>query len=158
MDASDASFMDTDSELEETATNIEISAASDSVTSDIHTFCLVGDNIDKSIKPRYMRVHQGNQLLHYFHYIAIADRIDFSHLSIRQPVPPTIPYKECAKSLLPSVADNQALKRNMITLVSRILVTNVDSLNFNFCDVVDWHIPTAYQDEMSKESEVVKLQ
>lgn len=118
------------------------------------TYSIVGDNLDKTIRPRYMRVGSGNRLFHYFHHIAIADRIDVSNLSITPPAPPRISHKKCAMSLL---LDDQALKRNMITLVSRILVNHVEPYQFAFSDVVDWHIPQDYQAEMSKETEVVRI-
>ena len=34
-------------------------------------YTIVGDNIDKTVKPRYMRAEsQGNNSLHYFHFFA----------------------------------------------------------------------------------------
>ena len=42
---------------------------------------ICGDNIDKSVKHRYMRSDfQVSSSLHYFHSYATADRIDFSKL------------------------------------------------------------------------------
>ena len=39
---------------------------------------LVGDNIDKGVKARFMRVEQHcGQSLHYFHFCAIQNMIDF---------------------------------------------------------------------------------
>eukprot|EP00731_Ephydatia_muelleri_P006970 Em0003g1218a len=43
-------------------------------------FRLVGDNIDKSIKPRDMRLSHQSNLLHYFNVYAVRDRIDFHDL------------------------------------------------------------------------------
>ena len=45
---------------------------------------LCGDNIDKTVKPRYMRsdTHK-TESIHYFHSYAIANRVDFSDLSER---------------------------------------------------------------------------
>ena len=48
------------------------------------TYSLMGDNLDTNIKPRYKRIenHQGESL-HYFHYLAIKDRISqLSQLAI----------------------------------------------------------------------------
>ena len=44
-------------------------------------FKIVGDNIDKTVKPRHETLHQRSQSLHYFHAYAVRDRIDFSFLS-----------------------------------------------------------------------------
>ena len=50
------------------------------------SFKLVGDNIDKNVKARYLRSDHGNSSLHYFHSFAVKDRIDFSHLSSTLPL------------------------------------------------------------------------
>ena len=40
---------------------------------------LIGDNVDKGLKARFMRVEDhGNQSLHYFHACAIQNRVDLS--------------------------------------------------------------------------------
>ena len=45
-------------------------------------FRLCGDNVDKTIKQRHMRLATRKlESIHYFHIYAVADRIDFSHLS-----------------------------------------------------------------------------
>ena len=67
------------------------------------TYSLVGDNIDKSIKPSYMRVDFRNKTLHYF---AASDRIDASGLSLTPPRAPALTPKACAASLLPSTDDD----------------------------------------------------
>ena len=47
---------------------------------------LVGDNIDKRVKARFMRVEKHcGQSLHYFHFCAIQNRIDFGNYSDAQP-------------------------------------------------------------------------
>ena len=48
---------------------------------EVPTFQLCGDNIDKSVKRRYMRCDKGNHSLHYFHSYTALDRIDLSGLS-----------------------------------------------------------------------------
>ena len=45
------------------------------------SYKLVGDNIDKSVKVRYMHMEgRRNQSLHYFNSFALRDRISFNHL------------------------------------------------------------------------------
>ena len=44
-------------------------------------FKIVGDNLDKYVKPRYMRVNKQAQSLNYFNCYAVKDRIDSSSLS-----------------------------------------------------------------------------
>ena len=45
------------------------------------TYQLVGDNIDKNVRPRDMRSDHQTRSLHYFHTYAVRDRVDISHFS-----------------------------------------------------------------------------
>ena len=51
-----------------------------------YSYIIVGDNLDKSIKPRHMTFDHQTQSIHYFHYYAVQDRINISHLSNDRPV------------------------------------------------------------------------
>ena len=42
-------------------------------------FKLVGDNIDKNIRPSDQRFHRQTRSLHYFHLYAVRDRVNFSN-------------------------------------------------------------------------------
>lgn len=44
-------------------------------------FKLVGDNIDKNVKPRYMRSDNQTKSLHYFHVYTVADRVNAKQMS-----------------------------------------------------------------------------
>eukprot|EP00731_Ephydatia_muelleri_P021282 Em0013g1009a len=44
-------------------------------------FRLVGDNVDKNVKPRDMHLNSQTTSLHYFHMYAVKDRICFRHIS-----------------------------------------------------------------------------
>ena len=44
-------------------------------------FKIVGDNIDKTIRPRRQRYDQQTKSLHYFNIMAVQDRIDLSKFS-----------------------------------------------------------------------------
>ena len=46
---------------------------------------VVGDNVDKKVKPRHMRSDNQSKDLHYFHLYAAKDRIDFSEASEEPP-------------------------------------------------------------------------
>ena len=45
------------------------------------SFKLVGDNIDKTVRPRHMRVDHQAASLQYFYVYAVQDRISYQHLS-----------------------------------------------------------------------------
>ncbi len=119
-------------------------------------FRICGDNIDKGVKQRYMRVGvKKPDSLHWFHAYAVSDRIDFSNLS-EQVIPTSqICPDRIAASLLPSVEDDLAIRRNICTLMSRVLCDNVTFFKASFDGVVDRHIKHDFYDQMSKKSDVV---
>ena len=119
-------------------------------------YCLCGDNIDKTVKQRYMR--SGTQKagsIHYFHSYAVANRIDFSPLSEQTPPLPSVDIQQLAASLLPPSDDEVALRKNFAILVSCVLVANIKFFNTTFDGVVEWHIKHEFYKQMSKKSEVV---
>ena len=135
-------------------------SSSPTTQDDLHTACigfkLVGDNIDKTVKPRYMTSERQTQSLHYFHSYAVRDRVDCSNLSDSPPSTTCPPIDELCQKLLPSKNDTEALNTNFATHVARILINNLPAMKFAFDDVVDWHIIHQYYAEMGKKSEVVR--
>lgn len=41
-------------------------------------FKIIGDNVDKSVRARHQTLTTTDQSLHYFHSVAVMDRVDFS--------------------------------------------------------------------------------
>lgn len=128
-------------------------------TNPISGFKLVGDSIDFTVNARYVRVNgRQNQSLHYFHYFAILDRIDFSGLSFtKAPVSGTPDFEQMANVLLPSKEDDAALSKNVATLLSRLLATHIPFFKHTCSDVVTWHIEHEYTTEMSQKSDVIRI-
>ena len=121
-------------------------------------FHICGDNIDHTVKQRYMRVGKARpEEIHYFHSCAVSDRIDFSGLS--EKVVPTLAQdpEQVALSLLPTPEDDEAIRSNMCTLMSRIIYENMDFARFTFDGVVNWHITHDFYKEMSRKSVVVSV-
>ena len=122
-----------------------------------NTFSLGGDNLDTNVNPRYRRMdnHKG-QSLHYFHCLAVRDRIHtFSQL-------PITPCHTCINSpdkialqLLPTAKSDSALTDVMIMMISRVLATHMPFFQFSCSDVVDWHMEHQYYKKMSSKSDVV---
>ena len=114
-------------------------------------FKLVGDNIDKTIKPRDMRLNKQATSLHYFNVYAVKVRIDFSHLSSNATIifPEDITYD-------PLSEDDNGLIHNFETLVTRILVQYVPGLQL-ISSKVNCHIEHKYSKQMSQKSKVVHL-
>ena len=117
-------------------------------------FKLVGDNIDKTIKPRDMQLNKQATSLHYFNVYAVKDRIDFSHLSSNATIifPEDITYDP----FYPSSEDDNGLIHNFETLVTRILVQYVPGLQL-ISSKVNCHIEHKYSKQMSQKSKVVRL-
>ena len=133
---------------------------------------IVGDNIDKNVRPSFQRLDRTTQSLHYFHSYSVLDRIDHSTLSNAKPDLGKID----TASLLPSAGDITKVKHDFAVLVSRyydynyathiaIIIIVVHGLKIGFwCNMsefssqaktVEWHIPCKYDAEMAKKSKVV---
>lgn len=76
---------------------------------------IVGDNVDKNVKPRYERFEIKSQSLHYFHAYAARDRIDMTSLCDSQPA--TI--QPDSNHLIPSSEDIRTIQDEMCILLSR---------------------------------------
>lgn len=115
-------------------------------------------NIDKTVRQRYMRSDVPKpESIHYFHYYAVANRIDFSHLSEITPPLPNVEVRQIATSLLPTPDDDMALRHNLAILVSRILFQNLTFFQLAFDGVIEWHIKHEYYEQMSRKSEIVSI-
>ncbi len=110
---------------------------------------LVFDNIDKTIKPRYMRQDVQSVMLHYVQAYAVKDRIDFSSIGHEQRKEANI-YK-----LIPESDDYRLLKNRFIIHVSRVIVEYLDFFKEDFKGLVQRHIPHKYSSEMCRISEIV---
>ncbi len=116
---------------------------------------LCGDNIDKTVRHRYIRTDSQAASFHYFHSYAAADRVDFSQLPSE--VPSAVNLSNCAQALLllPSLEDEEALRKNFKVLISRVLCDFLPFFRATFDGIVTWHIQHPYYDEMSKKSDTV---
>ena len=117
---------------------------------------LCGDNWDKQLKQRYIRVGVKKvQSLNYFHSYAYSDRIDFSNFSSQVIPTRQSDTRQIAISLLPTVDDDMAIRDSICVLISRVLYNNVPFFNMSFDGCIDWHIKHKFYDEMSKKSDIV---
>lgn len=122
----------------------------------VYTFKMVGDNIDLTVKARYVRMDsQKDKSLHYFHHICIRDRVNFSHLPIVNRDGCLNSARKMALYLLPSKQSDDVLTDQLAMLISRMIVTNMPFFSFAFSDVVKWHLEHEHYKEMSTKSEVV---
>jgi L1 cell adhesion molecule like protein len=119
--------------------------------SEWHGFKLVGDNIDKTVKPRDMRFNHQVQSLHYFHVYAVKDRINFSGLSNNSTF--IDPKSIDCNLFYPSTDDDAALAFNMEILVARILTQNIHGLSHLKYAVMP-HIQHKYTANMVQKSQV----
>lgn len=118
---------------------------------------ICGDNIDKTVRPRYMRSDKKNVSLHYFHSYAVQNRVDASNLSDSPVDMSTFTPKGIASTIIPSLDDDRILRENIAVLISRVLVTHLNFFSFSFNDVVDWHIEHQFSSQMSQKSTVVSV-
>ena len=79
-------------------------------------FKLVGDNIDKSIRPSFQRYSNTTNSLHYFHYYALLDRLDLS--KCLESLPTTVLN---LRQLLVNSNDIQQIENDAVVLFSRFV-------------------------------------
>ena len=85
---------------------------------------LCGDNIDWTIRPRYIRSDQQTLSVHYFHSYAIKDRVDISSLSDIPPInQPSI--SEVLSKVIPSARDDSIIHDEFAVLLARMLCSNM---------------------------------
>ena len=120
-----------------------------------HTFKLVGDNIDKTVKPRDMRIDNQTQSLHYFHAYAVKDRIDVSHME-DQPSLPSLESVDIA-TILPTEQDHKAMKELFSIHIARVLKKFMPFFA-KFGSGLERHIKHDFFKEMSQKSEVVSVE
>ena len=117
-----------------------------------HGVKLVGDNIDKTVQTRYMRVDKQGTSLHYFHAYAAQDRFD---LPMPEDVPPIPDNPKLFDDLLPSDCNKTTLKEFFAIHVARILCKHMPCFAEDFVDVIPEHLDHPMSAEMSQKSEVV---
>lgn len=113
---------------------------------------LVGDNIDKGIKPREMREDAQAQSLHYFNGFAVENRIQIEGLEDNPCLPDFDSFD--MKKILPTSADLKAIRSNFGILIGRVLKKHFKFFS-EFATGVVKHIKHDHYEEMSQKSEVV---
>lgn len=114
---------------------------------------IVGDNVDKTVKTRYMRVDQQGRSLHYFHAYAAQDRFD---LTMPEEAP-KIPDDPDLDKLLPSDCDNSTMKKLFAIHVARIICKHMPFFSEDFGDVIPENLEHPMSYEMRQKSQVVSL-
>ena len=116
------------------------------------TFKLVGDNIDKNVRPREMRSEHQTRSLHYFHAYAVRDRVDMSTFSNDAQLP--VASAVNLQDLLPTSSDEVTMRENFVTLVGRTLTKYMPFFS-ELGKGLQRHIPHEFSHEMGQKSEVV---
>ena len=87
--------------------------------SSLKSYKLVGDNIDKEVRPRDLRSDHQTRSLHYFHTYAVKDRVDLSDICDKQRMVDLSDIQ--LTDLLPNADDEKELLANFGFLVFRVL-------------------------------------
>ena len=138
-----------------------LALAANSTTSnptDMHSavrgYVLVGDNIDKRVNPREMRIDRQVQSLHYFHTYAAKNRCESIHSQDTNPIRDISKLSLSAFLLTPS--ECMDIRNNYVVLVSRIIVEYLPAFN-KFKQCVPKHVLHSYSDVMSGKSVMVSV-
>ena len=109
---------------------------------------LVGDNIDKDVRPRDMRIDHQTRSLHYFHTYGVADRVDLTSVSDESRCPDIDGVQ--LEDLLPNVNDDMEPSSNFAILALRVLKRYVP---FKVCRNIEHEFST----QMSQRSQIVSI-
>ena len=115
-------------------------------------FKLVGDNLDKNVKPRDVRSDHQTE---FFNTLTVKDQISLAHHSSSTTVviPDTVDFNQY---LTTSEDYDCNMTSNMVMLVLRVLVKHIPSL-LPYAPVVESHIKHPYSKEMTQKSTVVSI-
>lgn len=121
-------------------------------TNEVPSFKIVGDNIDKYVKPREMRINAQAKSLNYFNSYAIKGRINVSELEDLPCCPDFRSFE--SEKLLPTKQDLEVIETNFVILIQRVLKKHFSFFK-TFCSKVVKHIKHRYYKERAQKSEVV---
>jgi len=116
------------------------------------TYKLVGDNLNKYVKPREMRSDVQSHMLNYFNDIAVQNRVDGSQLDDCPSIPD--PSSIDVKSMIPKANDENAIHVNFSILIACVLKKHMSYMT-KFSSGLEKHILHEHSEELSQESEVV---
>ena len=117
-------------------------------------FKFIGDNVDKKMGVRDVRIDNQGDMLHMYSLLAARSRLPCLDLPRTGKVADvaSLPWE----SFLPTQEDIDGITSNLVVLVSRILTQYFNDLSV-LSKSVPSHIKHKYSQEMSKKSEVVLL-
>ena len=116
-------------------------------------YILVGDNVDKNVSPRDMRINNQVKSLHYFHMYAAQDRITFTPQSHSQAGDiSSLP----ASAVLSTIGDCVDIRENYIVLAARTIVDSLPHFAF-LKNCIAEHIPHQFSKETVKKSVIVSI-
>ena len=120
----------------------------------LKTYKIIGDNLDKNVKPsaRDMRSDHQTRSLHYYHAYAVRDRIDLTNFEDS----PSLPnLKDIdVQEILPSATDKNEIHSNFSFLVARVLKKHMAFFK-KFGKGTVKRLRHEYSCEMGQKSEVV---
>ena len=114
---------------------------------------IIGDNVDFLVKAKHMSFTKQNDSVHWFNLNAILDGVTGQEYSSEKPIKSISNVENI--DFLPSARENQDLLRDLIPLVSRVVVNRIPAFQ-TFKKAVVWNIPHAYSEVMEKQSEQVR--
>ena len=153
-------FDKTNSDLNSSENSLSSSSSSHSVETEEgndemqdlsqESFQVTGDNLDISIKTKYMSIDRRNKSLHWFNVIASNERVINADLATSRPRCSILSVPDTA--FLPSVQENEKLREEFAILVERILVKYLPAFAL-FENYVYKHIMHKFSKEASQQSE-----
>ena len=117
-------------------------------------FKIVGDNIDKNVRPRHETLERRSRSLHYFHSYAILDRVDLTGYTDEVQCSDGSAIDMEFESLIPNIDDSECIVENFAILASRVVCKYIPAFS-DMSSRVTQHIKHSRYEEMCTKSKVV---
>ena len=116
------------------------------------TIQIIGDNVDLREQPSHQTLDRRGKDHHWFHMIAVKDRVVDGDISVTQP---SAMVKDLElHTFLPTIDDCIKLNSEFIVLIARVLTDRFTAWK-DLQDCVPAHIPHKFSKEMAMKSDIV---
>lgn len=116
---------------------------------------VTGDNLDLSIRAKYMSLTRRNQSLHWFNLVATDERFPVPH-DLSEQTPRCSVMDVDNTSFILNTCELESIRKDLIVLAARTLTTHLKGL-LPFSEIVPSHIKHDFSDVAAKKSKQLPL-
>ena len=118
------------------------------------SYQIIGDNLDFFVRVKHMTSQNQNKSIHWFNMLGIVNRVTGSELDAEYPQKQV--NELSSADFIPSTSLHAELLRDLIPLVTRVVVDNIPAFSC-FRKIAVCHIPHKYSKQMAEPSREVRI-